>query len=103
VKLYFVPKTRLGKWSILFIFVFLMLLVVFLLFVASGQRGGETFSDNLYLSVPMLLAAISVALTFLLGLISIIKDKERSIFVFISTILGFFILWFIVGSLVFGE
>jgi hypothetical protein len=70
--------------------------------VASGQRGGETFLDNLYISVPMLLAAISGVLAFILGLIAIIKNKERAFFVFISTILGFFILWFVVGSLVFG-
>jgi cytochrome bd-type quinol oxidase subunit 2 len=99
VKVYFIPKTNLGKWSISLIIIFIVLFVIFQILVASGQRGGETFLDNLWLSVPMLLAATSGVMAFLLGLISIIKNKERSALVFVSTIVGFFILWFIVGEL----
>lgn len=37
------PKTPLGKWSTELALAFLVLLIAFLLLVASGQRGGETF------------------------------------------------------------
>jgi hypothetical protein len=62
-----VPKTRLGEWSLGLIAAFLSLLL-FYLFVASGQRRGETFFSNLILAIPALLAGVSGGAAFLLGL-----------------------------------
>jgi hypothetical protein len=101
VKLYFIPKTRLGKWSISFIIAFIVFLVIHLILAASPLP--ETSSANPYLIVPILLAAISGVLAFFLGLIAIIKSKERAFLVFISTILGFFVVWFVVASMVIGD
>jgi cytochrome bd-type quinol oxidase subunit 2 len=95
----FIPKTRLGKWSVWLIVTFILLFVVFQLLVASGQRGGATFFSNLALSVPMLIAAISGISAFFTGIITIIKSRERSVLVFIATIAGFFILFFVSGEL----
>jgi flagellar biosynthesis protein FliQ len=98
MKLHFVPKTRLGRWSIWFIIAFILLLISFQLLVVSGQRGGDTFFSNLALSVPMLVAAISGILAFFTGIISIIKNKERAVLVFVATIIGLFILVFVLGE-----
>ncbi len=92
------PKTRLGKWSIWLIIVFIVLFILFQLLVASGQSGGDTFFSNLLLSVPMLIAGISGISAFFTGIVSIIKGKERSVLVFISTTVGFFILFFVLGE-----
>ena len=98
MKIYFIPKTRLGKWSIWLIIAFIVLFIIFQLLVASGQRGGATFFSNIALSVPMLIAGVSGISAFFTGIIGIIKSKERSVLVFIATIIGFFILFFVVGE-----
>jgi len=91
MKLRFIPKTHLGQWSIWLITVFI---VLFIIIVASGQRGGATFFSNLALSIPMVIAGITGLLAFFTGIIGIIKSKERSVLVFSSTIIGlFFLVW----------
>ncbi|MFC1964762.1 hypothetical protein ACFLWG_02000 [Chloroflexota bacterium] len=99
MKLHFIPKTHLGKWSIWFIIAFIVLFMSFQLLVASGQRGGATFFSNLALSVPMLIAGISGISAFFTGIIGIIKSKERSVLVFLATIIGFLILFFVLGEI----
>jgi len=103
MKIHFMPKTRLGKWSIWLIIAFILLFTTFQLLVASGQRGGATFFSNLVLSVPMLIAGISGISAFFTGIIGIIKSKERSVLTFVATIIGFFILFFVLGELLFPH
>jgi len=92
------PKTKAGKWSVGLIIVFFVLFGVFQLLVASGQRGGATFFYNLVLTIPIFLAGISGIFAFIIGLISIIKSKERSVLVFIATAIGLFVLIFVLGE-----
>jgi uncharacterized membrane protein len=98
MKIYIVPKTRLGKWSMWLIVVFILLFITFQLLVASGQRGGDTFLSNLTLSIPILTAGICGIAAFITGIISIIKSKERSVLVFIASIIGLFVLMFVSGE-----
>ena len=77
---------------------FIALFTLFQLLVASGQRGGDTFFSNPLLAVPILIAGICGISAFFTGIIGIIKNKERSALVFISTIIGFFILLFVSGE-----
>lgn len=97
------PKTLLGKWSVKLIIVFFLFLAVFYLMVTSGQRGGDLFFSNLWLTVPMLIAAASGIAAFITGIVSIIKNRERSILVFISTALGLFILLFVSAEILFPH
>lgn len=97
------PKTKFGKWSLVCIGSFIVFLLIGQAMVASGQEGGETFTDNLLISVPMSLALLSGVLAFAFGLYSIIKQKERSPMVFIAAAIGFLILVFAVGELLGPE
>lgn len=99
----FMPKTYLGKWSVGFIIIFFLLFATLQLLVASGQRGGATFFSNLLLAIPGLLMGISGVCAFFLGIVGIIKSKERSVLVFISTAIGFFILTFWLGEILFPH
>ena len=92
------PKTSWGKWSVGLIAVFILFLVLFVILVASGQRGGETFFSNLLLTVPMLLAVTCGVAAFVTGLIGIIKSKERSILVYLAILIGLYILVFCLGE-----
>lgn len=99
----FLPKTKLGKLSVIFIIAFFLFLFISQLLVASGQRGGETFCSNLTLSIPILLAGFFGISSFFAGIIDIIKNKERAILVFLAAMLGFFVLAFVLGEILFPH
>lgn len=92
------PKTKLGKWCVGLGALFVALFGLFQVLVGSGQRGGETFADNLLLSIPMLLAGASIILAFFLGLVAIVKFRERSPLVFVTSLIGLLALWLVVGE-----
>jgi len=95
----FAPKTRLGRFSVGLISAFFLLFILVQLLIASGQRGGETFFDNLWLSIPVLVEAICGISAFFTGIIGILRQKERAISVFLATVIGFFVLWFVLGEI----
>lgn len=103
MRISFVPKTILGKWSVGLIIVFFLLFALFQFLVASGQRGGATFFDNLLLTIPIFLAGICGVSSFFAGLIGIIKSKERSILVFLATTMGLLVLLFLFGEILFPH
>jgi len=95
------PKTALGKWSVgLIVGSPLFFLLAMLILLWSGQRSEdiETFFSNLAIAIPMLLAGICGISAFFTGIIGIIKSKERSVIVFISTFIGFFVLFLLLGE-----
>ncbi len=100
MKLHFMPKTALGKWSVSLIVAFVLLLVSFQLLVASGQRGGETFFSALVLTVPILIAGICGVSAFVTGLIGVIRSRERSVIVYLATVIGLFVLLFGLGEII---
>jgi len=100
MKVSFLPKTKLGKWSMWLIVAFFLLLATGIAVVSVfKQEGGETFFDNLWISIPMLNAVASAIAAFITGIIAIIKNKERSILVIITTVIGLLVLWFVVGEI----
>ena len=103
MKINFIPKTYLGKWSVGLVIGFFMFLGLFFIFIALGERGGDAFFSNLKLTIPGLLAAISSIGSFFTGIVSIFKNKERSIIVFLSTILGFLILLWCFAEILFPH
>jgi len=97
--MHFVPKTRLGKISVILILLMFLFLVLMMIIVqVQVSRANQTFFDNLWLSIPGFLGMASGITSFATGLISIIKRKERSIFVYISTFIGMMMLWFLIGE-----
>ncbi len=97
------PATRPGKLSVDFLAAFVVLLALFYMMVAGGQRGGDSFWDNLWLTVPILLAAVAAIASFFTGVWGIIRSRERSVAVFLSTGVGLLVLLFIVGEIAFPH
>jgi cytochrome bd-type quinol oxidase subunit 2 len=99
------PQTILGKWSIGLIIACLLVFILAQILVSTGtgHRGGGTFSSNLIHMIPMILAAICGTAAFFTGIIGIIKSKERSITVFLATLLGLFVLIFWLGEIIFPH
>ena len=94
-----VPKTNLGKWSVGLIIAFFAFLGLFQILLVSGQRGGDTFFSNPLLILPLLIAGICGVAAFFTGIIGIAKRGERSVLVFLATLIGLFVLLFMLGEI----
>jgi hypothetical protein len=99
-KLYLTPKSKLGKWSIVFaiampiFFIIGMSLVGFYEGVSAGSTIPKDIIARPLLALSMLAGFICGIFAFFTGLFSIVKKKDYSILVFISTLIGFLdILW----------
>jgi hypothetical protein len=92
------PRTLLGKWSTGLIGGLILFFALMVLLVASGQRGGDTFFSNLALSIPGLLAGLCGIGAFFTGAIAVILSRERSGLVFLTVIIGLFVLIFCLGE-----
>ena len=87
------PKTSLGKWSVGLAIAFILFFILLLILTGSNPFGPGT-NPVLAVVLKIIFAGMSGAI-FITGLISIIKRKERSVFVFVSMALG---LWFLIGG-----
>lgn len=104
------PITTLGKWSVGLILAMLLLFII-----------GSSFTNSLYKSVPAggtiiadiaarpalaltmlagMLAGISALIT---GLLAIVRQKEFSLLVFISSSIGALLLLFLIGEVLFPH
>ena len=94
------PKTSLGRWS-----VGMAIANVLFFVLAEVLTGFEPFGPGFNLvfaiALTIILAGIS-GVAFVTGLIGMMKRKERSIFVFVSTALGLYGLIGAVASLFIG-
>ena len=97
------PGTRPGKWPVALLILFLVLFVLVQLLVMSGQRGGDTFRDNLLLTVPVFAAGISGILAFVTGMVGVFRNGERAVLVFLSTAIGLVVILFVVGEFAFPH
>ena len=104
------PKTKLGKWSVRLIIAMFLLFVVgrlFYLKIYTSVSAGETILRDIAirpgLGLSMLSGFASGIIAFITGLAAIIKNKERSILVFIATIIGALLILFLMGEIIFPH
>jgi len=94
-----VPKTRPGKLSVGAFVAFFACFGMFQLMLALGEIGGDTFFDNLKLSIPISLAVICAATAFFTGIFGVIRNKERGILVYLAIVISFVPLAFVIGEI----
>ena len=100
MKFSFLPKTRLGKWSVI------MMISSWVVFVVGsvlpwkpGYSGFEFVTQNpLQGIITFLMLTIGIA-TSSMATISVIKNKERSILVFLAILAGLYSILGFVGSI----
>jgi hypothetical protein len=90
------PKKAVGKWSLGLVIVMPILFFIGSSMantlydsVSSGSTILEDIANRPALALTMLVGMACGISAFITGLIAIIKQKERSILVYISTIVGF--------------
>ena len=94
------PRTRLGWSSIGLATTFLGLFVLWLLYVgATAPMDRPTFfSDPLH--AVLILGAAAAAITgAIAGALALVAKRERSFIIALSVLLGSFVLYFTIGSL----
>lgn len=95
------PQTKLGKVAGILMLIFLGLMITAQIIVTlQAPRNDLTVFDNLLLAINMLIAFLAAISAFIVGLISIIKQQERSVLVFIITFIGLMILLFLIGEVI---
>jgi len=108
IKINFAPKSNLGKWSIGLIIIVPILLYIGMSFVSFYETipAGETILHDIIVrpgtALPMLAGFISGIAAFFTGIIGIIRKKDHSIFVFLSTTMGFFVLLWCLAQFLFS-
>lgn len=99
----FWPSTAWGRLALGFLAAFFVLGAVFIVMGATGQQGGETFADNLWLAVPGLAGSASAILALVTGLFAVIWRRERSVLVLAAMALGAFVSLFTVAEVAFPH
>jgi hypothetical protein len=99
----FTPKTRAGKWAMRFTIAFAALYLVSVGIVGLTQKqiNGEIIMDSWvqpFLAVFGISAIVCGILAFIFGMLSFIKYKEKTIFIYIALLVGFLVLSFILGE-----
>ena len=97
------PSTRPGKWSVRSLVAFIAALAVFFALVASGQRGGDTFFSNGWLSAAILLAAACAISGGVTGLFAIFKASDRGPLVIASAAVGVVVVAYVLLEVVFPH
>jgi uncharacterized membrane protein len=86
------PQTKLGKWSVWLNAFFLITISISIILV--NVLGILSYDDHWWdVTVPITFLASIIA--FILGIIAIIKNKEWSVFVYASVIVGLLVILFI--------
>ena len=105
----FIPKTILGKWSIALIvampifFCIGVSFVSFYEFVPAGKTIPRDIIVRPWVALSMLTGFISGITAFFTGIIGIIRKKDHSVFVFLSTAAGFLVLLWCLAEILFPH
>ncbi len=97
------PKTSLGWWSVSLTVAFILFFALFRILVASGLRKW-VFSPAPFINWDLLIYAafISSMASLVTGLI-IIKSKEWSILIFLATLIGLLVLFYVLVVILFAR
>ena len=102
-----VPKTTLGKWSVVLIVATPVFLYIGMSFVSFYESvpAGKTIPHDIVVrpgvALSMLAGFISGIVAFFVGIIGITKEKDHSILIFLSTVLGFLVLLWCLAQILF--
>jgi hypothetical protein len=109
MKLTLKTKTTLGKLSFVLIIAMFLLFYIGMSFVdfyeSKSVQAGRTIPQDIIIrpgiAFPMLAGFLSGITAFFAGIINIIRKKEHSILVFLSSIIGFLVLLWCLAQFLF--
>lgn len=102
-----VPKTTSGKWSVGLIVVMPILFVIGTsltnLLYESVPAGGTIVADiaaRPALALTMLAGMAAGIAAFLVGLLALVRQNERALLVYVSTVVGMLLMVFLAGEFI---
>lgn len=81
------PSTTRGRWAGWLLATALASFLLFATMVAAGQRGGDSFFSNLWLTGPMVAAALAAMCGGCVG-VSAVRQGDRSPIVMMAITIG---------------
>lgn len=104
MKVSFFPKSKIGKWSFgLFLVEVAMILIFYSILTIFNVKGGDTFFSNPELFIPLLAAWASGAAALVLGIISTIKEKPKSILIILIMLVTLLTTWYGIAEVAFPH
>lgn len=110
MKIDFMPKTTLGRWSLGLIAAMPVLFFIGMSitnFLYESVPAGNTILEDIAgrpaLALAMLVGMVSGILAFITGLTAIIRQKERSLLVYAATTIGALLILFLIGEFIFPH
>ena len=104
MKVSFFPKTKLGKWALILFVAQVLLMVIFYSIIAIFDvKGGDTFFSNPELFIPLISAWLSGAVALVLGVISLIRDKPKSILIILISLVTLLTTWYGIAEVTFPH
>ena len=104
------PLTAIGKWSVGLIIAMPLLFIIGTSFTNSIYKsvpaGGTILADiaeRPVLALTMLAGMAAGILAFITGILAIIRKKEKAVFVYIASIIGAFLVIFLIGEILFPH
>ena len=103
------PKTILGKLSVILIVVMPIFFYIGMSFVDfyKSVPAGKTIPEDIVVrpgvALPMLSGLISGIAAFFVGIIGIARKKDHSVLMFLSTALGFLVLLWCLAEILFPH
>jgi uncharacterized membrane protein YozB (DUF420 family) len=92
------PGTALGMWSVALIGG----VAVGAAALIGAAASGQTFHDNHWLGIPLVVMMASAAGSIVIGLVAFLRRCERSVFAIAATVASTLVLLFIALAQVFG-
>lgn len=92
------PSTKLGRWSAILMAIFIVMFIVnSLVFMPSSSDAPWRHVILPFYGIAMLLCGLAAGV---LGLITILRQHERSWFIWLSLLPGLFVVFLVVGEVV---
>ena len=91
MKIQILSKTKIGKWASLFTLLFIVLM------------GLKALNIGIRLPLPSPFIAVLGVIGFVLGVISIFKNKDRSLSVLLSIPVGLLIIFWVAAEIAFPH
>jgi hypothetical protein len=96
------PDTLPGRWSVVAFGVFILGAMALFLAAASGQTGGDTILDNLWLGIPGIIAIAAATTSMITGLIAVLARGERFASVLVSVTVSTLVVLYVALELILG-
>jgi hypothetical protein len=105
-----IPKTKLGKWPLgliaampVFFFIGTSFTNSLYKSVPAGNTILEDIAERPALALTMLMGMVAGISAFIVGLIAIIREKERALLVYIATSIGMLFVLFFISEVLFPH